>query len=165
MVHPTPYPTDWPERSGRTDCRITGTYQDAGDVRAISGLSPGQRHAHLSSLLREGDTGPFDDAANPKVDIWLDRDSQRMHLSPDVVAQAEQLRPEKGVVCESDGALTLQFESVTARSYRHAAITMWNGADGSLIVRMGLGFTEKGLPGLLPDSYEVFWFRFQRMNS
>lgn len=165
MVHPTPYPADWPERSGRSECRIAGAYQDVGDVRAISGISPGQRHAHLSSLLREGNTGPFDDSSNPDVHVWLDRDSPRMHVNPDGPGKAEQLRSEGGVVCETDGALTLKFESVTARSYRHAAVTVWDGEDGSLIVRMGLSFTEKGLPGLLPDSHEVFWFRFPRTRG
>lgn len=79
-------------------------------------------------------------------------------------AGTEPLGSESGLECDSDGALTLRFKSNSASTYRHAVITAWNGADGSLIVRMGLRFTDKGLLGLLPDSYEVYWFRFQRMQ-
>ncbi len=158
------YPSDWPERSKLTDCRITGTYQDEGELLARSGISPGQHHAHLSWLLREGNLGPFDDLANPEIYVSLDRDSPKMRVGPERSAQIELLESEGGLVCESDGALTLRLESVTATSYRHAAITLWSAADESLIVRMGLSFTEKGVGWLLPDSYEVFWFRFRRMQ-
>ena len=158
------YPSDWPERSKLTHCRITGTYQDEGELRARSGISPGQRHAHLSWLLREGDLGPFDDLANPEVYILLERDAPKMRVGPEPSAQIEQLDSEGGWICGSDGALTLRIESVTATSYRHAVITLWSAADESLIVRMGLSFTEKGVGWLLPDSYEVFWFRFRRMQ-
>jgi hypothetical protein len=164
IVHPTPYPAEWPERSGLTGCAITGAYQDLGELQAITITSPQYRRAHLSSLLRAGDTGAFNDLASPEVHVWLDRDSPKMRVGPEHSAETEQLRSEGGVVCESDGALTLRFESDTGSAYRHAVTSLWNGADGSLIVRMDLTFTEKGLPGLLPDSREVIWFRFLRMG-
>lgn len=157
----TPYPAEWPERSGSTNCRIAGIYRDAGELRAVSGVSPGQRHGHLSWLLREGRPGPFDDAANPELNLSLDRDSPKMSFGPS--QETELLRSVGGVICESDGGVTLRFEAVAARAYRHTQVTAWNGADGSLIVRMGLRFTEKGLP-FLPSSHEVLWFRFDRVS-
>lgn len=161
IAHPTSYPDDWPERSGLTGCEIVGDYQDLGELRAITITAPEQRLAHLSVLLREGDSGPFNDSSNPTIHLWLDRASPKMGVDSDSSIQPESLRSEGGVVCESDGALTLRFESVTARSYRHAKVTEWSATDGSLIVRLGLNFTEKGLP-MLPSNHEVIWSRFER---
>lgn len=54
-------------------------------------------------------------------------------------------------------------ESSTAWNYRHAASTCCNGAEGSLVARMDSSFSQKGLP-FLPDSAEVLWSRFQRVE-
>lgn len=161
IVHPTPYPADWPQRTQLTGCEINGAYQDLGALRAITITSPKQRLAHLSSLLREGGTGAFNDVSNQTIHLWLDRASPRMRVGSGSSIEPESLRSEGSVVCESDGALTLRFESVTARSYRHAKVTVWSATDGSLIVRLGLNFTQKGLP-MLPSNHEVVWSRFQR---
>lgn len=131
-------------------------------LRSISVTAPEQRYAHLSRMLRDGNTGRFEDRSNPDVHLFLHRDAPMMRVGGEPSAEIEYLRGEDGVVCESDGALTLRFRSATPSTYRHAVITLWNGMDGSLIARMDLRFTDKGPLGLLPDSYEVYWFRFLR---
>jgi hypothetical protein len=75
-------------------------------------------------------------------------------------AEVERLRSEEEIKCQSDGGLVMRFESDSGSAYRHTVITVWPASEGSLIVRMDVSFTEKGLP-FLPDSYDLYWFRFK----
>jgi hypothetical protein len=162
MPRVTPYPTDWPERSQVIGCQIAGAYQDLGEMHAIT--IPSQRVAHLSSLLREGLLGSGNDSSNATVHVWLDRAVTKMRVGSDSSIQPEPLRPNGGVVCDSDGALTLQFDSDIGSAYWHGDVSVWSAADGSLIVRLDARIKEKGLP-FVPASIQVFWSRFERAQQ
>lgn len=159
---PTPYPTQWPERSPATGCGIAGAYQDLGELRALSVAS--QYPTHLSALLREGDLGVANDSSNATVHVWLDRTAPRMRVGSDSSIQPEPLRPTGNVLCGSDGALTLRFDSAPGSWYKHAEVTAWSATDGSLIVRLELRFKPKGVP-FVPASVEVHWSRFERAEQ
>jgi hypothetical protein len=159
IVHPTPYPAEWPERSGRANCQITGVYQDFGEVQSVAITSPDLGRGHLRSLLRAADPGWLEDPTNPDVHVWLDRDSPKMRVGSEE-AKTEQLRSEGEIKCQSDGGLVMRFESDSGSAYRHSVLTVWPASEGSLIVRVDMSFTEKGLP-FLPDAYDLYWFRFK----
>lgn len=146
-----------------TGCQIAGTYRDVGELRAVTITAPNMLLTHLRDLLRKGDTGPFNDRSDPTIHVWLDRASSKMRVDSDSTNEPELLHSKGGVVCESDGALTLQFDSVTATSYRHAEVTVWSATDGSLIVRLDLEFRQKGLP--FPSNHEISWAHFKRADQ
>lgn len=157
------YPAQWPKPGALTGCRITGTYKDVGELRAMHITGPDrQQRTGLIALLRDSGEVPADSSSR-LVHVWLDSTAPRMQTDSEPSVEAEPLHPLGGVVCASDGSLTLSFESnMTEYSRRRTEVTVWSATDGALVVKVRWTFTSRGFPPL-PSSHRDGWMRFERV--